>query len=289
MPKGSTFRGGGPVVTGNSTETSASPSRGEGRVAIITGGGTGLGRATAEVLAEAGTHCIVVGRRSEPLLETSKATTAPAAILPLQADVDSSSDRARIVERARGEFGRVDILVNNAGISRPAPLLSYDLERWRAVITTNLESCFFLAQAVLPVMKEQRFGRIVNIASVYGSLGLNAGLYAGLFRQDEGDGPERNPAYHSSKGALLNLTRDLAIAVAPWGITVNAISPGMFLTEQSEGIVNDEAIANLCEMTPMGRFGQPREIGYAVRFLVSDEASFVTGINLTVDGGWSLW
>ncbi len=271
------------------TATPGATGQRESRVAIVTGGGTGLGRATAEVLAEAGARCLVVGRRSKPLHETSASVPRPATILPLQADVDSPADRRRIVDTALDAFGRIDILVNNAGISRPAPLLAYDLERWRAVLTTNLESCFFLAQAVLPTMKEQHFGRIVNVASVYGSLGLNASLYGGLFRPDVGGGPERNPAYHSSKGALLNLTRDLAIAVAPWGITVNALSPGMFLTEQSEGIVNDEVIANLSRMTPMGRFGEPREVGHAIKFLVSDEASFVTGVNLIVDGGWSLW
>lgn len=265
--------------------TSAATVQQPGRVAIVTGGGTGLGRATAEVLAESGTRCVIVGRRSEPLQQTARS----AAILPLQADVDVPRDRQRIVEAALDKFGRIDILVNNAGISRPAPLLTYDIERWRAVLTTNLESCFFLSQAVLPAMKEQRFGRIVNVASVYGSLGLNASLYAGLFGPDAGDGPERNPAYHSSKGALINMTRDLAVAVAPWGITVNSLSPGMFLTEQSKGIVNDEVVANLSRMTPMGRFGEPREVGHAIKFLVSDEASFVTGINLIVDGGWSLW
>jgi len=271
------------------TATSGTAGRSQGRVAIVTGGGTGLGRATVEVLAEAGVRCLVVGRRSKPLEETLAALPRSALVLPLQADVDRAADRRRIVEKALEAFGRIDILVNNAGISRPAPLLTYDLERWRAVLTTNLESCFFLAQAVLPVMQEQHFGRIVNVASVYGSLGLNASLYAGLFHADAGDGPERNPAYHSSKGALLNLTRDLAIAVAPWGVTVNSLSPGMFLTEQSEGIVNQDVIANLSRMTPMGRFGEPREVGHAIKFLVSDEASFVTGVNLIVDGGWSLW
>src|SRR5262249_37799427 len=148
---------------------------------------------------------------------------------------------------------------------------------------------FFMAQAVIPLMKDAGFGRIINIASVYGSLGLNASLYADLIPAEVEGGPTRNPAYHASKGALVNLTRDLAIPIARWGITVNAISPGMFITEQSEGIVSDEVIASLSRMTPAGRFGEPREIGYAVRFLASDEASFITGANLVVDGGWSIW
>ena len=120
--------------------------------------------------------------------------------------------------------------------------------------------------------------------------GLNAALYAGLFPAGDSDtGPTRQPAYHTSKGAVLYMTRDLAIAFAPWGITVNAISPAMSLTEQSKGIVSDEVVRRLSEMTPLGRFGEAREIGYAARFLASDEAAFITGAELRVDGGWSAW
>jgi NAD(P)-dependent dehydrogenase (short-subunit alcohol dehydrogenase family) len=204
-------------------------------------------------------------------------------------DVALPDDRERIVGRTLDRFGRVDILVNNAGVSGQAPLLDYDVEDWRRVMQTNVEACFFLAQSVLPSMRDNHYGRIVNIASVYGTLGLNGALYAGLLAADEGRGPTRQPAYHSSKGALLNMTRDLAIAVAPWGITVNSISPGMFLTEQAERIVNAEVIASLSAMTPIGRFGEPREVGYAVRFLASEEAAFITGAELRVDGGWSIW
>jgi NAD(P)-dependent dehydrogenase (short-subunit alcohol dehydrogenase family) len=124
---------------------------------------------------------------------------------------------------------------------------------------------------------------------VYGSLGLNAALYAGLFPDDEGAGPTRQPAYHASKGAVLNLTRDLAVAVARDGITVNTVSPGMFLTEQSRGIVNDDVVRELSAMTPLGRFGEPREVAAAIGFLVSEQASFVTGAELRVDGGWTIW
>jgi NAD(P)-dependent dehydrogenase (short-subunit alcohol dehydrogenase family) len=193
------------------------------------------------------------------------------------------------VNETLGRFGRIDILVNNAGVSGRAALLDYDVDDWRRVMATNVEACFFLAQRVLPAMRDRRYGRIVNIASVYGALGLNAGLYPGMFALDEERGPTRQPAYHTSKGALLNMTRDLAIAVAPWGITVNSISPGMFLTEQAKGIVDDEVIRSLSAMTPVGRFGEPREIGHAVRFLASEEAAFITGADLRVDGGWSIW
>jgi NAD(P)-dependent dehydrogenase (short-subunit alcohol dehydrogenase family) len=258
------------------------------RVAIVTGAGTGLGKATAEVLGESGIACVLVGRRSEPLEETARGDFR-AGVLAVPADTADEADRARIVQATLERFGRIDILVNNAGVSGRAPLLEYTLQDWRRVMATNLDALFFLSQAVLPTMREQRHGRIVNIGSVYGSLGLNARLYPGMF-PDSGDaGPSRQPAYHTSKGGVLNLTRDLAAAVARWGITVNTLSPGMFLTEQSRGIVSDDVIRALSEMTPVGRFGEPREVGYAVRFLVSEEAGFITGAELRVDGGWSIW
>ena len=261
----------------------------ERRAAIVTGAGTGLGRATAHVLLENGIDCVLTGRRSEPLEEAASAPNLVGEALLVPSDVAVADDRERIVNETLGRFGRIDILVNNAGVSGRAALLDYDLDDWRRVMATNVEACFFLAQRVLPAMRDRRYGRIVNIASVYGALGLNAGLYPGMFALDEERGPTRQPAYHTSKGALLNMTRDLAIAVAPWGITVNSISPGMFLTEQAKGIVDDEVIRSLSAMTPVGRFGEPREIGHAVRFLASEEAAFITGADLRVDGGWSIW
>lgn len=261
-----------------------------GRVAIVTGAGTGIGRAIAQVLAESGIACVVTGRRAEPLAETAASPNLAAEIVPIAGDVTSADDRERVVEETLARFGRIDILVNNAGVSARAPILEYSEEDWRRVMAINVEGGFFLAQAVARSMRERSWGRIVNIASVYGSLGLNASLHAGLFpTEDLGEGPTRQPAYHTSKGAVLNMTRDLAVAFAPWGITVNTISPGMFLTEQTKGIVNDEVVRRLSEMTPLGRFGEVREIGYAVRFLASDEAAFITGAELRVDGGWSIW
>jgi NAD(P)-dependent dehydrogenase (short-subunit alcohol dehydrogenase family) len=258
------------------------------RVALVTGAGTGLGRAVAEVLGESGMAVVLVGRRSEAIEAVAASDSFTAGALAVQADVASASDRARIVTAALERFGRVDALVNNAGISHREPLLSHSEEGWRRVMATNLDACFFLAQAVLPTMRAQHYGRIVNVGSVYGSLALNAALYPGMFGEDE-NGPLRQPAYHTSKGGVLNLTRDLAAAVGRWGVTVNTLSPGMFMTEQSRGIVSDEVVESLSAMTPVGRFGEPREIGFAVRYLVSEEAAFVTGAELRVDGGWSSW
>jgi NAD(P)-dependent dehydrogenase (short-subunit alcohol dehydrogenase family) len=260
----------------------------EPRVAVVTGAGTGLGRATAEVLGESGMAVVLVGRRQNAIAGVAAGSSFPAGALTVSADVASAEGRALVVEATLERFGRIDALVNNAGISHREPLLSHSEEGWRQVMATNLDACFFLAQAVLPTMRAQQYGRIVNVGSVYGSLALNAALYPGMFGESE-DGPLRQPAYHTSKGGVLNLTRDLAAAVGRWGVTVNTLSPGMFMTEQSRGIVSDEVVESLSAMTPVGRFGEPREIGYAVRYLVSEEAAFVTGAELRVDGGWSSW
>jgi NAD(P)-dependent dehydrogenase (short-subunit alcohol dehydrogenase family) len=118
---------------------------------------------------------------------------------------------------------------------------------------------------------------------------MNGDFYASRLPTDTVLGPTRQVAYHASKGGVLNLTRDLAVAVAPWGITVNCVSPGMFLTEQSDAVSDPGVVEQLKKMTPLRRFGDPAEVGHAVAFLASDEAGFITGVDLRVDGGWALW
>jgi len=258
------------------------------RAALVTGAGTGIGQAIALALAEAGIRTFIVGRRPAPLQETVARSPQANPIVALSADITNAEDRGRAVKAALDQFGRIDILVNNAGVSSIAPLLSSTEEEWRRVMATNVDAAFFMAQAVVPSMREREWGRIVNIGSVYGVLALNPALYDTF--TDEGVlGPKRQPAYHTSKGAVLNLTRDLAAAVAKWKITVNTVSPGMVITEQSDGLLSPEVERNLCDMTPLGRFGKPEEIAYAVRFLASDEAAFITGAEIRVDGGWTIW
>ena len=259
-------------------------------VAVITGAGSGLGQATAQVLVESGIRCVITGRRREKLEETAQIIADPDRVLVVQSDVTVPEDRKRIVADCMKKFGRLDILVNNAGYAKDAPLLAYGVEMWREVMNTNLDSCFFLAQEVIPHMRDQKWGRIINIASTYGALALNNDLYTPMFAKDNGDlGPTRISAYHASKGGLLNLSRDLAVAVAAWGITVNSISPGGFLVEKHVEGIPEEVLRKGQAMIPLGRYGEPREIGYAVRFLASDDAAYITGINLLVDGGFSIW
>ncbi len=260
----------------------------EQRVAIVTGAGTGIGKAIAVELANAGTPCVITGRRSEPLDDTVALAQEPGRIVAVAADITDAGDRQRIVDETLKTFGRIDILVNNAGISSIAPLLETDEAAWRRVMATNLDAAFFMAQAVLPSMRERQWGRIINIGSVYGALALNPALY-NSFPDDAELGPTRQPAYHTSKGGILNLTRDLAVAVAKWRVTVNTVSPGMIITDQSRGLLSEDVKRKLCEMTPLGRFGEPEEIAHAVRFLASDQAAFITGQEIRVDGGWTIW
>ncbi|QIG49342.1 glucose 1-dehydrogenase [Nordella sp. HKS 07] len=258
------------------------------RVAIVTGAGTGIGQAIAVALAEAGHRVVAVGRRTEPLQDSVARAKEPGRIVAMAGDITSAADRGRVVANTVRQFGRVDILVNNAGVSSIAPLLSSTEEEWRRVMATNVDAAFFMAQAVLPHMRDRLWGRIVNIGSVFGVLALNPELYD-VFTEDPEFGPKRQPAYHTSKGAMLNLTRDLAAAVAKWKVTVNTVSPGMIITDQSRDLLSDDVKRKLCGMTPVGRFGEPMEIAYAVRFLASDEAAFITGEELRVDGGWTIW
>ncbi|MDW5598775.1 SDR family oxidoreductase [Conexibacter stalactiti] len=262
------------------------------RAAIVTGGATGLGRATVAALTAAGTACVIVGRRRERLdaaVAALAGRSGAAEVVAVAGDVTVAEDRARVVDACRERFGTVDVLVNNAATSVLAPLLDYPDDAWQHVLETNVTAGFSLAREVLPLMRDQRFGRIVNIASVYGSVALDNAHYEPVVAgETPGDrGPMREVAYAASKGAVVQLTRELAAAVGRWGITVNSVSPGMFPVEDAP--IDPRVREQLAAATPLRRVGEPAELAAAVRFLCSEEASFVTGHNLVVDGGWSIW
>ncbi|MGD0943935.1 MAG: SDR family oxidoreductase [Acidimicrobiales bacterium] len=261
----------------------------EARVALVTGAAAGLGRAIAEVLCDKGFRCSLLDCRRDVLAAAALEISRRGQVECSVGDVTIAADRDQAVKATLDAFGRVDVLVNNAGISHAEPLLATKPSDWLPVMATNVEAMFFLSQAVIGPMRSQGYGRIINIGSVYGSLGLNGALYASMLAEDTADGPVRQVAYHASKGAVLNMTRELAAAVGRWGITVNSVSPGMFLTEQSRAVANEAVTGALTKLTPLGRMGVPPEVGYAVAFLASDEASFITGVDLRVDGGWSIW
>jgi NAD(P)-dependent dehydrogenase (short-subunit alcohol dehydrogenase family) len=257
------------------------------RTAVITGGGSGIGRATAAVLARAGHRVVIVGRTEETLHAARDAIgDTPGAVVPCVADVTQPLERERLIAECDRAFGGVDILVNSATVTALEPVLDYAERSWRDVLATNLDACFFLAQLAIEGMRARGWGRIVNIGSVYGQVALDNRVYREILAEDAGDrGPVREVAYAAAKGAIRQLTRELAVTTARWGITVNTVVPGMFPGDP----VPQDTRDRLLERIPVGRFGNPEEIGHAVAYLVSDHASYVTGSELVVDGGWTAY
>jgi NAD(P)-dependent dehydrogenase (short-subunit alcohol dehydrogenase family) len=245
------------------------------RVAIVTGGSTGLGRQMAEGLAEMGAHLVLCARkrdRCEQAAEELKALGVKT--VALGCDVRNPADIQQVVAATVSQFGRIDILINNAGTSWGAPVEEMRLKHWNKVIETNLTGTFLFAQAAGKVMIGQRRGKIINIASV-------AGLH--------GAPPEfQATGYHASKGGVITLTKDLACKWAMHNIHVNAIAPGWFPTNMS-GVVIERNKETLRKKIPLGRFGNEQDLKGAAVFLASAASDFVTGHVLVVDGGQSAW
>lgn len=248
-----------------------------GRVALVTGGGTGIGAVMAEALAEAGAAVAISGRRMEPIERTaSRLTDAGYQAMAVQADVADETSVAEMVEKTVERFGKIDILVNNAGVGSAGAPHEISLADWQYVVDVNLTGVFLCAQAAARAMIEAgNGGSIINIASILG---------AGASE------PAAATAYAATKGAVVNLTRDLAIHWAPYNIRVNALGPGYFPSEMTAGIDQiPDALAEIERRTPLSRMGRPDEIKGPAVFLASDAASYVTGDILYVDGGWTAW
>jgi NAD(P)-dependent dehydrogenase (short-subunit alcohol dehydrogenase family) len=243
----------------------------KGRRALVTGGARGLGRTMAQALAEAGADVAVASRTLDTCREAADeiARTTGRRSAAFEVDLTRSDELARFVREVESGFGAVDILVNNAGINIRGAAEELEETDWDAVMDTNLKAPFMLARALGPGMCARGWGRVINLGSILSVVAL------------AGRGP-----YASSKAGLLGLTRVLALEWAGRGVTVNAICPGPIQTRISPkpGTPHYEW---QCGMTMLGRVGQPREVAYAALFLASDEASYITGAVLSVDGGWA--
>lgn len=244
-----------------------------GRVAMVTGGSKGLGKAMAEGLASAGANVVLVSRNLEEAqaaaaeIESGYGTKA----LGLAADVFSGGDVKTAVDETLSTFGRIDVLINSAGINIRGPIEELSVEQFQEVQNTNVTGTWICCKAVIPHMKNAKSGRIINMASTLGLVGL----------------ANRTP-YTSSKGAVVQLTRGLGLELADYNVTCNAICPGPFLTPMNEPIAEtEEAKKFIVGAVALNRWGKMEEIQGAAIFLASDASSYVTGSMVTVDGGWT--
>ncbi len=244
------------------------------QVAVITGASSGLGMQMARGFAKQGANLVILARRVERLEELKKELESQGVkVLAIKCDVTNTDDINSAAKQAEETFGKVDILVNCAGSSKDKGVLEMNDEEWDFTIATDETSVFKMTRAFGNIMKKNNYGRVINIASMYGMVG-NSEI--------------PTIAYHSSKGAVVNFTRAAAAELAPHGITVNCICPGYFYTELTTAVLDTEqfqAFAN--SHVPMKRYGKEGELNAAAIFLASPEASYVTGVILPVDGGYT--
>ncbi len=245
-----------------------------GKVAFVTGASSGIGRASAMALANQGAKVAVCARRIDRLEAlAAEIATSGGVALPITLDVTKKDQIFSAVTQAAQKFGRIDILVNNAGVAEFAPFLDLTEEQWDKTIDTNLKGYFLVAQAAAREMAKNTWGRIINIASI-ASGGVGVGFPSVAH-------------YCASKGGIVAMTEAMADELAPMGILVNAIGPGVIESEMTEGMLKEpEQAKALLSRAPLKRAGKPEEIASAVVYLASNESSYTTGSTIYIDGGW---
>jgi NAD(P)-dependent dehydrogenase (short-subunit alcohol dehydrogenase family) len=243
----------------------------EGKVALVTGGATGIGLGTAQAFARAGATVVIAARRKERGEEAVHMIREQGGTAHfIQADITEEAQVAALIDQTIEQFGRLDCAFNNAGTLNMRPLTDFTLAEWNQVIATNLTGIWLCMKYEIPVMLKQGCGAIVNMASTSAKVGMNG-----------------VSAYAASKGGVVALTHSAAVEYARRGIRVNAVMTGAVKTEMT-WMMNDEMIAVVSDKYPIGRIGQPEDIAGAVLFLCSDAASFITGQTLPVDGGYTV-
>ena len=243
----------------------------KGRNALITGASKGLGRAMAIALAGKGAHLVLVARSKDKLESVAKEVEAAGSTADVfEADISSEAQVLQLEKDISAKLGKIQILINNAGTNLRKNITDFTLDEWRGVQDTNVTSVFLMCRSFVPHMKGTGYGRILNMTSIMAHVSM----------------PQRT-AYSSTKFALLGLTKALALELATEGITVNGISPGPFATEMNTPILqNPELNAQFISKIPVGRWGKVEEIGALAAFLCSEDAGFITGTDILIDGGW---
>ncbi len=250
----------------------------KGRVAIVTGGGRGIGRFMATGLAEAGADVVVASRKIENCESAAKEFKALGVrSLAVKCDMGSEDDISNLVDTTMKEFGRIDILVNNAGVTWGAPTLDFPLDKWDKVFEVNVRGVWIISQKVANIMKEQGGGKMINVSSVYGSRGSMEHLHPAV-------------PYNSSKAAIEVLTKNLAIKLAQHKIRVNAVAPGFFHTDMMGYIFKPEmkgALDATLNYIPLSKVGEEEDIKALAVFLASAASDYISGAIIPVDGGLS--
>lgn len=246
----------------------------DGRVVVVSGASSGLGAQMARGFAGQGADLVITARRVEKLEALAEELRAMGVkCLPLKCDVTDSAMVDEVAAAVEKEFGKVDVLVNCAGSAKNAGVLNMTNEEWDFTVATDMSSVFYVTRAFANLMKKNGYGRIINIASMYGMVG-NTAL--------------DTVAYHTTKGGVINFTRAVAAELAKYNITCNAICPGYFETELTADTLKTDAFTAYMKATvPLGRYGVSGELNAGAIFLASDEASYVTGVILPIDGGYT--
>lgn len=244
------------------------------RVVVVSGASSGLGSQMARGFAKQGANLVITARRLERLEALAEELRKEdVKVLPLRCDVTKPEIVNEVAQKVEDEFGKVDVLVNVAGSAKNNGVLNMTDEEWRFTMNTDLDSVFYVTRAFANIMKKNNYGRIINIASMYGLVGNMA---------------MDTVAYHASKGGVVNFTRAVAGELAKYNITCNAICPGYFATELTIDTLETEEFTEYMKGTvPLGRYGREGELNPAAIFLASEEAAYVTGVILPVDGGYT--